>query len=133
MALIKPTVILAIIGGFSILAHADTAPIDPEIALDAGHFSDPISDGSTFAPDANGGGITGFYNPFSSNLTELQFQATVDKGLQQPGTFTCQVLVYFLNCGINYDSSSGLLTVTFSGTTPLNGPPSPFEGIPTLP
>jgi hypothetical protein len=124
--------IVAAVTAGSLMARADIVPGDPEIALDADRFSEAIGLGVTFSPNTTGGGVTGFYNPFSEPIVELQFEATALTGLS-PSIFTCVTTAFLLDCSINYNSSTGSLTITFSGTVPPGAPPSPFDGIPPLP
>jgi hypothetical protein len=122
--------VLAVFLGVSAIARADIVPGDPEIALDAARFSEPIGDGVEFSPNGTGGGVNDFFNPFTQSIFELQFQATVLTGLS-PSIFTCFTEAYLPDCTINYVSSTGRITITFSESVPPE--PPPFGGIPPLP
>src|SRR5579871_106122 len=120
-------------------AWADSVPFaDPDIAIDVGSDSAPIQPGTTSFALTNGGGVFGFYNPFSTFITKLVFDTTLLTGL--PGNlFNCQSNQFFQNCAAQYTSSTGDLTITFSGVNPEEAPADPtdpetgeFEGIPPL-
>jgi hypothetical protein len=108
------------------VARADlTPPVDPEIAIDIGSDSTAIGPGVPFYSDTtlNGGGVTYFYNPNSGFITQLAFLVQVQTGLSQ-SQFSCfndgsdgTFGGFFLNCSPVYDSGSGLLTLTFFGTS----------------
>jgi hypothetical protein len=116
-------------------------PPDPDIAMDAGSFSSAIGVGVQFAP-INGGGIFGFFNGLGGVITSLTLQTNALPGLNadQVATFQCrQPTSFFHNCTISYTGATGLLSVNFSGTDPLDGDEDTdpeifeFEGIPPIP
>jgi hypothetical protein len=131
----------ALLAGISFLAHADLEPApDPEIAIDAGGFSSPITLGSTCTPSADGGGICDFFNNTGSTINLLEFEDSVCVGAA-PGTclptlpagsgigaylpppasptFTCDPTDVFAQCVILYQTppvtTTDEVTILFSG------------------
>jgi hypothetical protein len=130
MRLVNLSLIPALLAGFSIVAHADLQPAsDPEIAIDAGRFSSPISLASTCTPSADGGGICDFFNDTGFTIVELGFSDTVNvPGLPQGSalsaylpppaspTFTCDPAAFappppgyypFSTCLIYFQTPAG--------------------------
>jgi hypothetical protein len=122
---------------------------DPAMGVEGGVFSDPIGTGVTFIPNGSGGGVFGFFNPFDSFITALDFQVQIRTGLSSSliaTAFTCNDQSttsspnpFFLNCSVNYDSLTGLLGISFFGVNPMTPDATPFdteigkqEGIPPL-
>ena len=128
---------------------------DPQMGVEAGDLSQPITTGVNFIPNS-GGGVFGFYNGTGQIITELVFQTTILSGLnltqdQINGVFTCNAPStsghpnpFFLDCSVGYVNLTGLLTISFYGVYPPDGdelPTDPFpqanevgeqEGIPPI-
>jgi hypothetical protein len=133
MRLTSLSIISALFAGFSFVAHADLQPAtDPEIAIDAGTFSSPISLGSTCTPSADGGGICDFFNDTGSTINLLEFEDSVNVPglpagsgigayLPPPAspTFTCDPTNVFAECVILYQTppvtTTDEVTILFSG------------------
>jgi hypothetical protein len=112
-------------------AWANGIITDPRMSILEDDFSDPLTNTTMFSPDANGGGIFGFYNPTGVRITELTLSATIATGLNlstiaaafacndanSPGGFSNP---YFLHCGFSYVGLTGVLTIAFWGTNPLS-------------
>ena len=122
---------------------------DPAMGVEGGVFSDPIGAGVNFIPNGDGGGVFGFFNPFDTFITALDFQVQIRTGLSSSliaAAFTCNDQnttaspnPFFLNCSVGYDAVSGLLNISFFGVNPLTPDDTPFdteigkqEGIPPL-
>jgi hypothetical protein len=136
MRFVNLSLIPALLAGFSLIARADLQPAsDPEIAIDAGRFSSPISLGSTCAIQPDGGGICDFFNDTGSTINLLEFEDSVGgpelTGLP-PGsgigaylpppatpTFTCDPTDVFAECVILYQTppvtTTDEVTILFSG------------------
>jgi len=143
----------AALGGWTVLfalcsiAQANGIITDPRMSILEDQFSDPLTSTTVIVPDANGGGIFGFYNPTGVRITELTLTATIATGLD-PTTislaFACNgpndlggfANPFFLHCGFNYVGATGVLTVAFWGTNPLSEADQfqlgNHEGIPPL-
>lgn len=136
MRLVNLSLIPALLAGLSIVARADLQPAsDPEIAIDAGRFSSPISLGSTCTPDADGGGTCDFFNDTGSTINLLEFEDSVGGPeltglppgsgigayLPPPATpiFTCDPTNVFAECVILYQTppvtTTDEVTILFSG------------------
>src|SRR5579884_3684534 len=65
---------------------------DPAMGVERGDLSTAIFQGANFAPGGGGGGIFGFYNAGTNNITELLFEVDIAPGLD-PGlvqsAFSC--------------------------------------------
>lgn len=137
----------AVLMGLSAVAWGGVIQ-DPAMGVEGGVFSDPIGVGVTFIP-VNGGGVFGFFNPFATFITALDFQVQIRTGLSSSliaAAFTCNDQSttaspnpFFLNCSISYDSVTGLLGISFFGVNPMTPDTTPFdteigkrEGIPPL-
>jgi hypothetical protein len=115
--------------------------IDPHMKMLEDDLSDPIVLGFNFVPNAQGGGVFGFYNPGPQTITELTIETTITAGLtagQLYNVFQCNQGAanhYFLACRIDYTAVSGQLTFAFWGTIDsTNHPgilPLPSECTPT--
>ena len=144
MRLTSLSIIPALLASVSFVARADLQPTDPEIAVDAGSFSTPISLGSTCTPSADGGGICDFENDTGSTITLLEFEDSVNvPGLpagsgqsQYPPapapnpTFTCDPTNVFFECVILFQTppvtTTDEVTILFSGA-PGIAPGEHFE------
>lgn len=112
MRITSLALIPALFAGFSLVARADLQPAtDPEIAIDAGGFSSPISLGSTCAVSASGGGICDFFNDTGTTIAQLGFADNVSvPGLPTGfhtgnyGPFTCDPAAYFSTCLIYFQA-----------------------------
>jgi len=97
---------------------------DPDMAMDAGSFSSPLSQFTSFTPSqTTGGGILDLYNDTGHLLTSLSLTAYINTGLPQgliASAFACSTgpHPFFENCGITYDSVTGALTMSFFGVQP---------------
>ena len=96
---------------------------DPAMGLDDGSLSSPIT-GATFSP-INGGGVFDFFNDTGHLITTITFQTTVLPGLSaaQLAAFICNDATtpghpnpFFLNCSIGYESTTGVMDISFFGT-----------------
>src|SRR5215472_9162228 len=114
-----------------------------DFGLDVGCCSDPLTQAAT--DNANGGGVTDYYNSTSSPITELEFEL-VGTGLTSTDTIDCKSFNFFQTCDATL--SGGVLFLNFHGITGTDsddgfGSTDPetqategigvFEGIPTLP
>jgi hypothetical protein len=122
---------------------------DPTMGVKVGSLSDPFAVGASIFP-VNGGGVFGFFNPFSTFLTSLEFDVTIRTGLSPAdvsAAFICNdantpggnANPFFLNCGVAYNPESGFLAISFFGVNPAEPVESPTdteagerEGIPPL-
>ena len=104
---------------------ADGTPLDPEIVIDLGLQSVPVSTNiSIVQPTPTGADITfQFFNDTGFVVNSLMFETDINKGLTTVTTaFTCsQPGGYFLGCTITYDVKTGHLIYLFSGVTGLDG------------
>ncbi len=106
---------------------------DPAVGVERGDFSSMIQQGVNFVPLADGGGVFGFYNGSTSNITQLLFDVNIQPNLdfsivQQ--SFTCDqgnLNPFFYNCSVQYAPATGLLGIAFWGT---NLPPTPGTATP---
>ena len=133
--------------GFSGWANADAFK-DPDMSMDAGSFSTPLSQFTSFMADANGGGILDLFNDTGQLLTSFGLTTYIIPGLNNStgavtGAFGCNSAgnptlpnPFFLSCGITYNASNGALTINFFGVNPWNGNPGneigEHQGIPSL-
>jgi hypothetical protein len=121
---------------------------DPSMGVKVGSLSDPFLEGRLIVP-VDGGGVFGFYNPFSTFLTSLKFDLTIKTGLNPVDVseaFVCNdantpggnANPFFLNCGVAYNPDSGFLVIRFFGVNPPDQDPPDHteageqEGIPPL-
>ncbi|HEY7390978.1 MAG TPA: PEP-CTERM sorting domain-containing protein [Bryobacteraceae bacterium] len=126
----------ALFAGFSYVAYADLEPApDPQISIDAGGFSSPISLGAICPISPDGGGICDFFNDTGSTINLLEFEDSVGgpelTGLP-PGsgigaylpppatpTFTCDPTDVFAQCVILFQTppvtTTDEVTILFSG------------------
>lgn len=139
------TIRKSLLGCVAFLAVAGIASADllsdPDMSMDAGSFSSPLSQFTGFVPP-NGGGILDLYNDTGKLLTSFGLTTTVKTGLTQTqvNEFLCNTgpSPFFLSCGISYNSATGALTISFSGVNPPDGDESTSgeigeqEGIPAL-
>ncbi len=132
-------------------AAASASPIkDPQMGLDSGSLSDPITLDTMFSPNGNGGGAFGYFNATGFFIRGLVFGTTILPGLttdQLAGVFSCNDQStpghpnpFFMNCFVNYTPSTGQLKIAFFGTFPEEVPGDPgddeageHEGIPPTP
>jgi hypothetical protein len=126
MGLTSLALVPALFAGFSYVAYADLQPAtDPQISIDAGGFSSPISLTSTCPVNSTGGGICDFFNNFTHTITLLAFEASVSvPGLMTGentlsyGPFTCDPTNVFTTCLITFvtGSPTDTLFISFLGT-----------------
>jgi hypothetical protein len=112
----------SILASCCLVGSASTIPNDPDIVLDAGGDASPLTTGTNFIPDANGGGTFDYFNPYAFPITALTFEVTLVQGLPQStisSDFNCSS-GFFQTCSFNYDSPSGVLDIDFF--TALNNP-----------
>jgi hypothetical protein len=100
-------------------------------------FSTAILLGSQFNPNLQGGGVFGFFNATGQTITELTFETMIQPGISGDIidlAFVCNEgnsNPFFKYCRIDYNPTSGRMTIAFWGT---NAPPTPVqEGIVPLP
>jgi hypothetical protein len=141
MRLPRLSLIPALFAGFCCVGRADLQPAaDPEIAIDAGSFSSPITVGSTCTPSADGGGICDFFNDTGSTITLLEFEDSVNVPGLPAGSglgaypippaspvFTCDPTDVFADCLISFQTPT--VTTTDEVFVYFFGGP----GIPPLP
>jgi len=128
---------------------------DPSAQIDPGGGSHPFSGLGTFNPTGDGGtGIIDLYNDTGFLLTSITLSTDIDAGLSYATInattisldgidFSCNDAgsgnPFFLDCGITYNSGTGLLAISFFGVNPYVPPLVPsdllykHEGIPPLP
>jgi hypothetical protein len=121
---------LAIVGPALFLAAAvavTATPLlnDPEITIDSGCCSIPISTGINTVQPTGAETVTyDFFNDTNNIVTGFRFATTINTGLssQAAASFTCaDPGGYFLNCTTTYTSSTGNLLYVFSGVNPADG------------
>ena len=116
---------LAFLTAFSVSVLANPVPFDPQILIDTGGDSLPISSNIGIAQPCSPGPCTfDFFNDTGAILTSFTFATTINKGLSETAinSFTCaDPHGFFLDCTIQYESSSGLLKYLFSGVVPADG------------
>jgi hypothetical protein len=107
-------------------ASADTMK-DPAAGVESDNFSSPISKFvGQFDPTANNG-IMGFFNDTGAIITSLSLHTTIATNLTTAdisSSFSCNSGAadpFFLNCGFDYVSSTGSLTINFFGVNPSDG------------
>src|SRR5215472_6464837 len=125
------------------LAGFFSAAWGQDFGLDVGCCSEPLTQAATV--NANGGGVTDYYNSTSSPITELEF-ALFNTGLTSTNGIKCDAFNFFEFCTPTL--SGGVLFLNFHGITMSDsddgfGSTDPetqqtegigvFEGIPTLP
>jgi hypothetical protein len=109
-------------------AHANGIIHDPAMGVERGDFSTAIFQGANFVPSGGGGGIFGFYNASTNNITELLFEADIQPNLDYTliqQSFTCDGgnnNPFFYFCSVQYVPSTGLLGIGFWGTNPAPVP-----------
>lgn len=134
--------LIGLLAGSASMALAN--PVDPDISIDDGCCSVPISLGAPLVLNGSGGGVSDFFNPFNFFIDQLVFQATVAPNLSVED-FNCPTpTLFFTSCSVNYVSGTDTGTVTFrffgtktadSDGTPTAGDPNEAaeqEGIPEL-
>jgi hypothetical protein len=150
MRLTSLSLIPAFFAGFSIVAYANLQPAtDPQISIDAGNFSSPITLGSTCTPSTDGGGICDFFNDTGSTITLLEFEDSVNvpgllagSGMNPSGesfypvppaspVFTCDPTTVFTNCLISFVTPP--VTTTDEVFVYFFGTDATHPGIPPLP
>jgi hypothetical protein len=110
------------------VARANGIIHDPAMGVERGDFSSAIFEGLNFSPSAAGGGVIGFYNASSSNITELMIEADIAANLDPTlvqQAFNCNLgngNPFFYFCSIQYVPSTGLLGIAFWGTNPAATP-----------
>jgi hypothetical protein len=129
------------------ISHANGIITDPRMSILEDQFSDPFNSSTIFAPDGNGGGFFGFFNPTGVRITELTLTTTIATGLDPSViavAFACNdassgggfANPFFLHCGFSYVGVTGVLTIAFWGTNPLSEADQfllgNHEGIPPL-
>ena len=107
-------------------AWADTMK-DPAAGVESDNFSSPISKFvGQFDPTADNG-VIGFYNDTGDIITSLSLHTTIATNLTTAdisSSFSCNSGTadpFFLNCGFDYVSSTGSLTINFFGVNPSDG------------
>ena len=134
---------LILLGSLCLTAWADTIR-DPDMGIDEGAFSDPISTSVQFIA-ANGGGQFAFYNGTDAFILSLTFETLINPGIAfgqgdtppLTSVFLCNDAnstvpnPFFLFCSIDYRSLDGLLTIDFFGESSPGGNPQ-RNGIPPL-
>ncbi|HLH20017.1 MAG TPA: PEP-CTERM sorting domain-containing protein [Bryobacteraceae bacterium] len=109
-------------------AQANGIIHDPAMGVEKGDFSSMIYQGVNFVPLSGGGGVFGFYNGASQNITQLLFDIDIQPNLDPSvvaQAFTCDqgnLNPFFYNCNVQYVQSTGQLGIAFYGT---NQPPAP--------
>jgi hypothetical protein len=111
--------------------------IDPQMKILEDEFSTAILEGSQFNPNLLGGGIFGFFNSTGQTITEITFETLIQPGIS-PDTIAAAFVCnqgnsnpFFFFCRIDYNPSSGRMTIAFWGT---NAVPAPIQtGIVPLP
>lgn len=94
------------------------------MGVERGDFSTAIFQGSNFVPAGGGGGVFGFYNAYTSNITELMFEVDIAPNLDPTlvqESFACNQgngSPFFFYCSVQYVPSTGLLGIAFWGTNP---------------
>jgi hypothetical protein len=98
---------------------------DPEILIDSDCCSIPITTGINQVQPTGAQTVTyDFFNDTPDVITSFVFQTMINTGLspQAASSFTCMDNAgFFLGCTVHYDSISGNLQYSFSGTNPLEG------------
>jgi hypothetical protein len=120
--LVAPFAVLLVFCG---AASADILS-DPDMSMDAGSFSTPLSQFVSFTPSqVTGGGILDLYNDTGHLLTSFGLSTYIKTGLTSAelSEFKCSTgpNPFFLNCGITYDPTTGELTISFFGVKPADG------------
>jgi hypothetical protein len=97
---------------------------DPEILIDSDCCSIPITTGINQVQPTGAQTVTyDFFNDTPGVITSFIFQTMINAGLspQAASSFTCMDNAgFFLGCAVHYDSVSGNLQYSFSGTNPLD-------------
>src|SRR5215470_978847 len=94
------------------IAQASGIITDPRMSILQDEFSDAFTNTTMFQPDANGGGVFGFYNPTGVRITELTLTANIATGLDpttiamafacnDPGSAGGFSNPFFLHCGFS--------------------------------
>ena len=106
-------------------AMADGVLQDPEILIDSGCCSIPLSTGINTVQPTGAGTVTyDFFNDTANIVTSFRFQTMINTGLSATaaGSFTCaDPGGFFLGCIPSYNSMTGNLLYTFSGVNPSDG------------
>src|SRR5271169_4172065 len=87
---------------------------DPAAWIDQGSGSSPFYGAGAFPIPADG--IIALYNATGNLLTSITLSTTVNSGLSS-ADFQCGDLSagFFLGCTVNYNSTTGALTMAFAG------------------
>ena len=103
---------------------ASTLLPDPEILIDTGGDSIPISTGINLAqPCGSSPCVFDYFNDTAGMITSFTFEAMINPGLSSAAiaAFTCaDPSGFFLGCSVHYDAS-GDLKYLFSGVLPTDG------------
>jgi hypothetical protein len=98
------------------------------MAIEQDSLSNAIFQGANFVPSGGGGGVFGFYNSSTNNITELLFEVMIQPNLAQTlvqASFGCDsgnMNPFFYFCSVQYVPSTGLLGIGFWGTNPAPTP-----------
>jgi hypothetical protein len=109
-------------------AQANGIIHDPSMGVEKDAFSTAIFQGANFVPSGGGGGVFGFYNAGTQNITELLFEVGIAPNLSPTlvqQAFSCNLgngNPFFINCSVQYLPSTGLLGIGFWGTYPAPPP-----------
>jgi hypothetical protein len=109
-------------------AQANGIIHDPSMGVERDAFSTAIFQGSNFVPTGGGGGVFGFYNAGTQNITALLFEVDIAPNLSPTlvqQSFSCNLgngNPFFMNCSVQYVPSIGLLGIGFWGTYPAPPP-----------
>ncbi len=133
---------LCILVAAGVAATGSPLFLDPQILIDTGGDSLPISTNIGIAQPCSPGPCTfDFFNDTGGILTKFTFETTINTGLSAAAinSFTCaDPSGFFLHCSINYTSSSGDLKYLFKDVLPPEGDETiepeigEHEGIPPL-
>lgn len=109
-------------------AQANGIIHDPSMGVERDAFSSAIFQGSNFVPTGGGGGVFGFYNGTSYNITVLMFEVNIAVNLDPTvvtQSFSCDAgnaNPFFFYCSVQYVPTTGLLGIAFWGTNPAPAP-----------
>lgn len=129
LPIVGPTLFLAA----AVAVTATPLLNDPEILIDSGCCSIPISSGiNTVQPTGDATVTYDFFNDTKNIITGFTFETTINTGLssEAAASFTCaDPGGFFLNCSTSYTQTTGNLLYVFSGVTPPTGDGGEDEGI----
>jgi len=98
---------------------------DPQISIDSGCCSIPISSGiNTVQPTGDATVTYDFFNDTKNIITGFTFETTINTGLssEAAASFTCaDPGGFFLGCSTSYTQTTGNLLYVFSGVNPPSG------------